>query len=87
MFGVDMIPHLSKTGPALDLFKAKFEVVMDEARSEQAASMTEFHWLGHKFPISNAKTRVSILKAIGAVLGQRTVERNQLFVSIAKSKR
>ncbi|CAH1419490.1 unnamed protein product [Lactuca virosa] len=134
-------------GPALDLFKAKLEAVMDEARSQQAASMTEFHWLGHRFPISNAKTRVSILKAqelekevndrkegalpsekrlavfdkifaayhearssirsdlanagnsenmkddlsgldkaIGAVLGQRTIERNQLLVSIAKSK-
>ncbi|CAH1425730.1 unnamed protein product [Lactuca virosa] len=63
MFGLDMIPHLSRTGPALDLFKAKLEAVMDEARSQQAASMTEFHWLGHRFPISNAKTRVSILKA------------------------
>lgn len=134
-------------GPALDLFKAKLEAVMDEARSQQAASMTEFHWLGHRFPISNAKTRVSILKAqelekeihdrmdgalppekklavfdkiftayhearasirndlanagnsenmkddlsgldkaIGCVLGQRTIERNQLLVSIAKSK-
>ncbi|KAL0380290.1 UNVERIFIED_CONTAM: Signal recognition particle subunit SRP68 [Sesamum angustifolium] len=49
-------------GPALDLFKAKLEAVMAEARSQQAASMTEFHWLGHRFPISNAKTRVSILK-------------------------
>ncbi|CAL5398144.1 unnamed protein product [Camellia sinensis] len=49
-------------GPALDIFKAKLEAVMAEARSQQAASMTEFHWLGHKFPISNAKTRVSILK-------------------------
>jgi len=37
---------------------------MAEARSEQAASMTEFYWLGHKFPISNAKTRVSILKGL-----------------------
>ncbi|KAI3759558.1 hypothetical protein L6452_07454 [Arctium lappa] len=134
-------------GPALDLFKAKLEAVMAEARSQQAASMTEFRWLGHRFPISNAKTRVSILKAeelekelhdrmegalpaekklavfdkifaayheargsirndlatagnsenikddlngldkaIGAVLGQRTIERNQLLVSIAKSK-
>ncbi|KAJ0527921.1 putative signal recognition particle subunit SRP68, SRP68 domain superfamily [Helianthus annuus] len=134
-------------GPALDLFKAKLEAVMTEARTQQAASMTEFHWLGHRFPISNAKTRVSILKAqelekelndrmegalpaekrlavfdkiftayneargsirsdlatagssenvkddlsgldkaIGAVLLQRTVERNQLLVSIAKSK-
>lgn len=35
---------------------------MAEARSQQAASMTEFLWLGHRFPISNAKTRVSILK-------------------------
>ncbi|KAA8531360.1 hypothetical protein F0562_006069 [Nyssa sinensis] len=134
-------------GPALDLFKAKLEAVMAEARSQQAASMTEFNWLGHRFPISNAKTRVAILKAqelekdlhgptaeslpvekrlaifdkifaayhearscirndlvttgnsesmkddlsgldkaIGAVLGQRTIERNQLLVSIAKSK-
>lgn len=134
-------------GPALDLFKAKLEAAMAEARSQQAASMTEFHWLGHRFPISNAKTRVSILKAqelekdvsgpaadslpaekkllifdkifaaysearscirndlatagnsesmkddlsgldkaIGAVLGKRTIERNQLLVNIAKSK-
>ncbi|KAK9278160.1 hypothetical protein L1049_027719 [Liquidambar formosana] len=134
-------------GPALDLFKAKLEAVMAEARSQQAASMTEFHWLGHRFPISNAKTRVSILKAqelekdlhgpaaeslpaekrlvifdkiftayqearscirndlvtagnaenvkdelngldkaVSAVLGQRTMERNQLLISIAKSK-
>ncbi|KAL5700047.1 hypothetical protein ACHQM5_025546 [Ranunculus cassubicifolius] len=130
-------------GPALDLFKAKLEAVMDEARTQQAASMTEFHWLGHRFPISNAKTRVSILKAqelekdlngstpaekklvifdkifaayhdarssirtdlvtagnaenvkddlngldkaVSAVLGQRTIERNQLLVSIAKGK-
>ncbi|KAL6584588.1 hypothetical protein OROMI_003877 [Orobanche minor] len=134
-------------GPALDLFRAKVEAVMAEARSQQAASLTEFHWLGHIFPISNAKTRVSILKAqelekdvngpaadslpaekklaifdkifaaysearsyirndlatagnsenmkddlsgldkaIGAVLGKRTIERNQLLVSNAKSK-
>ncbi|KAK6147982.1 hypothetical protein DH2020_018894 [Rehmannia glutinosa] len=134
-------------GPALDLFKAKLEAVMAEARSQQAASMTEFQWLGHRFPVSNAKTRVSILKAqelekdvngptadslpaekklvifdkifaaynearsyirtdlatagnsenmkddlsgldkaIGAVLGKRTIERNQLLVSMAKSK-
>ncbi|KAI4347669.1 hypothetical protein L6164_008460 [Bauhinia variegata] len=38
------------------------KAVMAEARSQQAASMTEFHWLGHRFPISNAKTRVAILK-------------------------
>ncbi|KAI3944328.1 hypothetical protein MKW92_031496 [Papaver armeniacum] len=132
-------------GPALDLFKAKLEAVMDEARSQQAASMTEFNWLGHRFPVANTKTRVSILKAqelakdlhgsaavpaekkvvmydknfaayhearscirldlvnagdtenvkddlsgfdkaVSAVFGQRTIERNQLLVSIAKSK-
>lgn len=37
---------------------------MAETRSQQAASMTEFHWLGHRFPISNAKTRVAILKGL-----------------------
>ncbi|KAF8378074.1 hypothetical protein HHK36_029409 [Tetracentron sinense] len=134
-------------GPALDLFKAKLEAVMADTRSQQAASMTEFNWLGHRFPIANAKTRVSILKAqelekdqrdpaadslpaekklvifdkifaayhearscirndlvtagnaenvkdelngldkaVSAVLGQRTIERNQLLVRIAKSK-
>ncbi|KAF3948225.1 hypothetical protein CMV_025754 [Castanea mollissima] len=134
-------------GPALDLFKAKLEAVMAEARSQQAASMTEFHWLGHRFPIANAKTRVAIVKAqelekdlhgpaadslpaekrlaifdkiftayhearscirsdlvsagnaenvkddlngldkaVSAVLGQRTIERNQLLVTLAKSK-
>ncbi|KAK1277065.1 hypothetical protein QJS04_geneDACA003545 [Acorus gramineus] len=134
-------------GPALDLFKAKLEAVMAETRSQQAASMTEFYWLGHRFPITNAKTRVSILKAqelekelhgsaadsmpsekklamfdkifsayhdarscirndlvtagntenvkddlngldkaVSALLGERTIERNQLLVSIAKSR-
>ncbi|KAK8680219.1 hypothetical protein V6N13_109171 [Hibiscus sabdariffa] len=134
-------------GPALDLFKSKLEAVMAEARSQQAASLTEFHWLGNRFPITNAKTRIAILKAqelekdlhgpsadslsaekrlatfdkvftayhearscirsdlasagsadnvkddlngldkaVSAVLGQRTIERNQLLVSIAKSK-
>ncbi|KHG05257.1 Signal recognition particle 68 kDa [Gossypium arboreum] len=134
-------------GPASDLFKSKLEAVMAEARSQQAASLTEFHWLGNRFPITNAKTRVAILKAqelekdlhgpladslsaekrlvtfdkvftayhearscirsdlasagsaenvkddlngldkaVSAVLGQRTIERNQLLVSIAKSK-
>ncbi|XP_021905502.1 signal recognition particle subunit SRP68 [Carica papaya] len=134
-------------GPALDLFKSKIEAAMAEARSQQAASLTEFNWLGHRFPIHNAKTRVSILKAqelekdlygavadtlpaekrlvifdkiftayqearscirgdlasagnadnvkddlngldkaVSAVLGQRTIERNQLLVSIAKTK-
>lgn len=134
-------------GPALDLFKAKLEAAMAEARSQQAASMTEFHWLGHRFPISNAKTRVAILKAqelekdihgplaenisadkrlvifdkifsayhdargciradlatagnaesvkddlngldkaVSAVLGERTIERNLLLVKVAKSK-
>ncbi|GLT83871.1 hypothetical protein SLE2022_021380 [Rubroshorea leprosula] len=90
----------------------------------QLGEMEEFHWLGHRFPISNAKTRVAILKAQelenyfhgyheargcihsdlatagnaknvkddlngldkAAVLGQRTIERNLLLVSIAKSK-
>lgn len=133
-------------GPALDLFKAKLEAVMAEERSQQAVSMTEYSWLGHRFPINNAKTRVSILKAqelekdlygmsadapaekklaifdkifsayhdarscirhdlaiagnaenvkddlngldkaVSAVLGQRTIERNQFLVVIAKSK-
>ncbi|KAF0900191.1 hypothetical protein E2562_027550 [Oryza meyeriana var. granulata] len=138
---------LEKEGPAYDLFKAKIEAVLSETRSQQAASMTEFCWLGRRFPISNAKTRVSILKAqqlekdlngantesvpadkklgifdkifsayhdarscvrndlasagnaenirdelngldkaVSAVLGFRTIERNQLLVSIAKSK-
>ncbi|XP_010457985.1 PREDICTED: signal recognition particle subunit SRP68 [Camelina sativa] len=134
-------------GPALDLFKAKIEAAMEEARSQQAASLTEFSWLGYRFPVSNPKSRVSILKAqelekelqgptaeslpaekkltifdklftayndarntirsdlvsagnaesvkddlngldkaVGAVLGQRTIERNQLLVKTAKSK-
>ncbi|MBA0674124.1 hypothetical protein Goari_015736, partial [Gossypium aridum] len=67
-------------GPASDLFKSKLEMVllvtlmsytililqavMAEARSQQAASLTEFHWLGNRFPITNAKTRVAILKGL-----------------------
>ncbi|GJS87202.1 DNA-directed DNA polymerase [Tanacetum coccineum] len=117
--------------------------VMAEARSQQVASMIEFHWLGHRLPISTTKTWVAILKAqdmekeledrmegtlpiekrlvifgkkiayhearasihddlmkkyvikdylsgldnvIDALLGKWTIERNQLLVSIAKSK-
>jgi signal recognition particle subunit SRP68 len=40
------------------------QAVLSETRSQQAASMTEFNWLGRRFPITNAKTRVSILKGI-----------------------
>ncbi|CAN1145000.1 Signal recognition particle subunit SRP68 [Linum perenne] len=143
----DLLQIGEMEGPALDLFKSKLEAVISEARTQQAASLTEFHWLGHKYPISNAKTRVSILKAqelekdlharandslpaekkltvfdkiftayheargyirsdltgagnadhvkddlsglhdaVTAVLGLRTIERNRLLVSIAKSK-
>ncbi|XP_062182646.1 uncharacterized protein LOC133886813 isoform X2 [Phragmites australis] len=138
---------MEKEGPANDLLKAKMEAVLSETRSQQAASMTEFNWLGRRFPITNAKTRVSILKAqqlerdlngaatesvaadkklaifdkifsayhdaqscirndlasagnaenirddlngldkaVSAVLGLRTIERNKLLVSIAKSR-
>ncbi|KAL9263323.1 Signal recognition particle subunit SRP68-like protein [Drosera capensis] len=133
-------------GPALDLLKWKLNAVKAEAKHEQAASTTEFHWLGRRFPISNSKTRVLILKAqelekdvegstaeslpdkkrlgifnkilsvyqearsrirndlsmagsesvkddligldkaVSAVLGQHTINRNLLLVSIAKSK-
>lgn len=52
------------------------QVVMAEARSQQAASMTEFYWLGHRFPISNAKTRVSILK--GLVLSHECCNANSI---------
>ncbi|KAL8127129.1 hypothetical protein AgCh_014158 [Apium graveolens] len=76
-------------GPALDLFKANLEAVMGEARSQQAALMTEFNWLGHRSSIrndlanagnsKNMKDDLSGLdKAIDAVLGQQTLERNQL---------
>ncbi|CAN0915913.1 Signal recognition particle subunit SRP68 [Linum grandiflorum] len=143
----DLLQIGEMEGPALDLFKSKLEAVISEARTQQAASLTEFDWLGHKYPISNAKTRVSILKAqelekdldgrandslpaekkltvfdkiftayheargyirsdltsagnadrvkddlsglhdaVTAVLGLRTIERNRLLVSIAKSK-
>jgi hypothetical protein len=46
---------------------------MAEARSQQAASLTEFHWLGHRFPISNAKTRVAILKGSHFLSMSKTV--------------
>uniref|UniRef100_A0A1D1YCY8 Signal recognition particle subunit SRP68 n=1 Tax=Anthurium amnicola TaxID=1678845 RepID=A0A1D1YCY8_9ARAE len=134
-------------GPAMDLLNAKLEAFMAEESSQQAGTMNEFNWLGHRFPVNNAKTRVSILKArelekdlhssvtdsltpdrrlnlfekiftayhdarscirtdlatagnaehvkdelngldkaVSAVLGQRTIDRNQFLVKIAKSK-
>lgn len=41
---------------------------MNEEKSQQAATLTEFTWLGHKFPVNNAKTRVSILKGWTLIL-------------------
>ena len=38
------------------------QAFMNEEKSQQAETLTEFKWLGHKFPVNNAKTRVSILK-------------------------
>ncbi|KAG9449390.1 hypothetical protein H6P81_009355 [Aristolochia fimbriata] len=134
-------------GPAYDLFIAKLEAVMVEARTQQASSMEEFSLLGRRFPLKNAKTQVAIAKAqqlernilnnageslsaekklaqfdkifvayhdarscirndlvtagdadnvkddlsgldkaISTVLSMRTVERNQLLISNAKSK-
>lgn len=46
------------------LYYPDLQAVMAEARSQQAASLTEFHWLGNRFPITNAKTRVAILKGL-----------------------
>ncbi|GKD34085.1 hypothetical protein Tco_1249594 [Tanacetum coccineum] len=43
----------------------KFFAVMADAISQQAASMTYFDLLGHTFPVSYAKTQVSILKGGG----------------------
>lgn len=143
----ELLDLSTQEGPAADLLRDKLEDIMIEARTQQTTSMTDFHWLGRSFPIKNAKTRVSVLKAqalekdlyspaasslttekqlavfdkifsayhdarryvrddlvtagntedvkddlagldkaIGCVLVQRTIERNQLLVSIAKSK-
>ena len=46
------------------LYYLDLQAVMAEARSQQAASLTEFQWLGNRFPITNAKTRVAILKGL-----------------------
>ncbi|GAB2223533.1 hypothetical protein Droror1_Dr00017674 [Drosera rotundifolia] len=59
--------------------------IMAEARSQQVASMTEFHWLGRRFPISNAKTRVMILKG-GSNWGRRIKGRHQKPRSCAEKR-
>jgi hypothetical protein len=41
-----------------------FQVVIEEARSKQAVSVTELEWLGRKLPVNNEKTRMCILKDI-----------------------
>ncbi|GJP50602.1 hypothetical protein CLOM_g9750 [Closterium sp. NIES-68] len=50
-------------GPGADLLQSKLEAVMEEARSREAASLAELDWLGRKYSVLNAKTRVCILKA------------------------
>jgi len=143
----ELLDLSTQEGPAVDLLRDKLEDIMIESKTQQATSMTDFHWLGRKFPIKNAKTRASILKAqalekdlyssaasslatekrlavfdkifsayhdargyvrddlvtagntedvkvelagldkaVGCVLVQRTMERNQLLVSLVKSK-
>lgn len=57
------LPIREMEGPALDLFKSKLDAVKAEAKHEQAVSAMEFFWLGRRFPISNSKTRVLIVKA------------------------
>ncbi|CAL5359385.1 unnamed protein product [Camellia sinensis] len=66
--------------PSIRYCLHKLEAVMAEARSQQAASMTEFHWLGHKFRISNAKTRVSILKELKEKANQLLSKREEAVV-------
>ena len=51
--------------PTLGLLQAKLEAVMEEARAQQAATMSELQWLGRKLPVLNAATRVKILKGAG----------------------
>lgn len=62
MHGSELLDLSTQEGPALDLLQGKLEAVMAEARSQQAATMTELLWLGRRFPINNAKTRVCIAK-------------------------
>ncbi|CAI5478412.1 unnamed protein product [Closterium sp. Yama58-4] len=50
-------------GPGADLLHSKLEAVMEEARSREAANLAELDWLGRKYSVLNAKTRVCILKA------------------------
>jgi signal recognition particle subunit SRP68 len=38
------------------------QAVMEEARSQQAVTVTELDWLGSKMPVNNANTRMCILK-------------------------
>ncbi|KAJ7549593.1 hypothetical protein O6H91_07G059500 [Diphasiastrum complanatum] len=59
----ELLDLSTQEGPGLDLLQGKLEAVMAEARLQQAVSLTELEWLGHKFPVKNEKTRVCILKA------------------------
>ncbi|KAJ7549597.1 hypothetical protein O6H91_07G059500 [Diphasiastrum complanatum] len=58
----ELLDLSTQEGPGLDLLQGKLEAVMAEARLQQAVSLTELEWLGHKFPVKNEKTRVCILK-------------------------
>lgn len=60
---------------------------MAEARTQQAASLTEFQWLGNRFPITNAKTRVAILKGLLLALPMSCVNvHNEVRMHIFKIK-
>lgn len=84
----------SQENPTLDLLHSKLEAVMEEARSQQAATLTEFVWLGGHLPLHSAKTRLSILKVqeLEADLAGANYERklstyDKIFVTYQEVKR
>ncbi|GAQ90361.1 signal recognition particle subunit SRP68 [Klebsormidium nitens] len=58
----DLSELTNQEGPGMDILQSKLEMVMEEARAKQAASMTELPWQGRRLPVRNEKTRVCILR-------------------------
>jgi hypothetical protein len=61
---------LSKLRNVLKVITISAQMVMEEARAKQAASMTELPWQGRRLPVRNEKTRVCILRGKAAALGE-----------------
>jgi hypothetical protein len=66
----EFMSEVVKTEECSKVLSISAQMVMEEARAKQAASMTELPWQGRRLPVRNEKTRVCILRGKAAAAGE-----------------